>query len=114
MFLKQDSYFKTFTNFHSHSLNNTILNKNLRLYSIQKQKFHNDLFRSELENMFSNYDINYMEDVILLRTFLMILDKRSSEKELSEGNLCHFYAQGSTESNYDQMKIKEQISKGQK
>ena len=63
--------------------------------------------------MFSNYDINYMKDVILLRTF-MILDKRSSEKESSEGNLCHFYAQGSTESNYDQMKIKEQISKGQK
>lgn len=55
-----------------------------------------------------------MKDVILLRTFLMILDKRSSEKESSEGNLCHFYAQGSTESNYDQMKIKEQISKGQK
>ena len=48
----------------------------------QKYKnFRNDLFRSELENGLSNYDINSMEYDIFLGTFLKILDKYASMKK---------------------------------
>ena len=39
------------------------------------KNFRNYLFRSELENELSNYDINNMEYHTFLRTFLRILDK---------------------------------------
>ena len=36
------------------------------------------------------------------------------EKEVPEGKPCHCHDQRSKESNYDSIKIKEQISEGQK
>ena len=41
----------------------------------------NNLFRRELENELSNYDINNMEYDIFLRTFLKILDKHAPMKK---------------------------------
>ena len=37
--------------------------------------FRNDLFRSELENELSNYDINKMDYDIFLGTFVKILSR---------------------------------------
>ena len=45
------------------------------------KNFRNNLFRSELENELSNYDINNMEYDIFLRTFLKILDKHAPMKK---------------------------------
>ena len=45
------------------------------------KKFRNDLFRSELENKLSNYDINNIEYHIFLGTFLKILDKYAPMKK---------------------------------
>ena len=45
------------------------------------KNFRNHLFRSELENELSNYDINNMEYDIFLRTFLKILDKHAPMKK---------------------------------
>ena len=42
-----------------------------------------------------------MEYDIYLRTFLKILDKYASEKEVFEEKPFHFYDQGSKKSNYD-------------
>ena len=40
------------------------------------KNLRNDLFRNELENELSNYDINNMECDIFKRTFLKISDKK--------------------------------------
>ena len=77
MFLKQGCQIST--NLHSQSWNKTIQNKNLRSYSIESTKI--DLFRSELENELSNYDINNIEYDIFLGTFLKILDKYAPMKK---------------------------------
>ena len=45
------------------------------------KNFRNDLFRSELENELSNYDINNIEYDIFLGTFLKILDKYAPMKK---------------------------------
>ena len=45
------------------------------------KNFRNDLFRSELENELSKYDINNMEYDIFLGTFLKILDKYAPMKK---------------------------------
>ena len=66
------------------------------------KNFGNYLFRSELENESSNYDINNMEYNTFLRTFLKILGKYAPmKKKIFEGKPCHFYDQGSKKSNYD-------------
>ena len=45
------------------------------------KNFRNDLFRSELENKLSNYDINNIEYDIFQGTFLKILDKYAPMKK---------------------------------
>ena len=45
------------------------------------KNFRNDLFRSELENELSNYDINNIEHDIFLGTFLKTLDKYAPMKK---------------------------------
>ena len=71
------------------------------------KNFRNDLFRSELVNELSNYDINNIEYDIFLGTLLKILDKYAPIKKVFEGKPCYFYDQGSKKSNYDEIKTKE-------
>ena len=68
------------------------ISTDLQYYSKQKSKvvfyrkyknFRNNLFRSELENELSKYDINDMEYDNFLRTFLKILDKFAPMKKKS-------------------------------
>ena len=45
------------------------------------KNFRNDLFRSEVKNKSSNYDINHMEYDIFLRGFFKILEKYAPMKK---------------------------------
>ena len=60
-----------------------------------------DLFKKELENESSNYNINNMEHDIFLRTFLKIIDKYAPLKK----KYLNFKDQGSRKSNYNQIKM---------
>ena len=72
------------------------------VFSRKYKNFHNDLFRTELENGLSDYDKNNMECDIFLRTFLKILEKYAPmKKNVFEGKPCHFYDQGSKKRNYN-------------